>query len=372
MKPILFLDRDGTLIVEPEDEQIDSLEKLTFVPGVFSALSRLVRSANFDLVMVSNQDGLGTESFPESHFWPAHNKMLAAFSGEKICFREVLIDRSFPHENAVTRKPRTGLLEHYLAGDGIPNGSFVIGDRISDMELAANLAIRGILLGRTEMLEKASENVKAACALVSSSWEEVVNFLIAGQRRVCHSRKTGETEVSVDLVLQGSGTHEISTGLKFFDHMLAQLAKHSGIDLKLKTIGDLDVDEHHTIEDTAIALGTAFSLALSDKVGVERYGFCLPMDDSVATTAIDFGGRSWLCWQAEFGREYVGDMPTEMFKHFFKSFADAAHANIFIRAEGENEHHKIESIFKGVARSIRAAVRKDPYSLVLPSTKGML
>lgn len=362
MKKILFIDRDGTLIEEPEDEQIDSFEKLRFLPGVIVALSRIVRELDYELVMVTNQDGLGTSSFPEDTFWPAHNLMMQVLEDEGIRFREVLIDRTFPHEGADTRKPGTGLLKHYIQGDFDLKNSFVLGDRGSDLELALNLGAQGIYLG---------PEPRTDAALCSRDWEEIRAFLAGLPRRVVELRKTSETDIRVELDLDGTGRSTISTGLGFFDHMLEQIARHGGVDLVVQANGDLHIDEHHTVEDVALVLGAAFKKALGARKGIGRYGFFLPMDDARAQVGIDFGGRPWLEWSAEFRRERVGDLPTELFKHFFKSFTDTAACNLHIIAEGENEHHKIEAIFKGVARAIRMAIAKTG-DAGIPSTKGTL
>lgn len=374
---VLFIDRDGTLIREPQDEQIDAFEKLEFYPGVFTWLGRITRELSYELVMVTNQDGLGTDSFPEETFWPVQNFMMDTLEKEGIRFKEVLIDRTFPSENAPTRKPKTGLLTPYMNGDYDLENSFVIGDRLTDMELAKNLNAKGIFinnhtaLGNDELSAK-EEEIKACIGLETASWKEIYEFLRLGNRSAQHSRDTRETQISISLNLDGSGQSDISTGLPFFDHMLDQLARHGQLDLAIKVKGDLEIDEHHTIEDTAIALGEVFHKALGDKLGIERYGFCLPMDDCLAQVAIDFGGRNWLVWEAEFKREKIGDMPTEMFFHFFKSFTDGAKANLNIKAEGVNEHHKIEAIFKAFAKAIKMAVKRDTEKMILPSTKGML
>jgi imidazoleglycerol-phosphate dehydratase / histidinol-phosphatase len=374
---LLILDRDGTLIKEPVDYQVDSLEKLEFYPQVFQYLSRIARELDFEFLMITNQDGLGTASFPEEDFWPAHNMMLRAFANEGITFKEVLIDRSFPHENAPTRKPRTGLMQPYMDGRYDLANSFVIGDRLTDIELAKNLGAKGIWLngdpelGADELLGQ-REGLQDVIALATTDWAEIYRFLKLAQRSAEVRRTTHETDILVRLNLEGSGQYDNQTGLGFFDHMLDQLARHSGADLEVKVKGDLHIDEHHTIEDTALALGQAFAQALGDKRGIERYGFCLPMDDCLAQAAIDFGGRPWLVWEAEFKREKIGDMPTEMFFHFFKSFSDAARCNLNIKAEGQNEHHKIEAIFKAVARAIGMAKRRDAEQAGLPSTKGVL
>lgn len=377
MKKLLILDRDGTLILEPEGYQIDSLEKLDFYPGVFQHLSRIVKELDFELVMITNQDGLGTEVFPEETFWPAHHKMMSAFEAEGIPFIDVLIDRSFPEDNAPTRKPRTGLMAPYMNGDYDLANSFVVGDRLTDMELAKNLGAKGIWLNNqpdlgADEVEGDNRAVHEAIALTTTDWDDIYRFLRLSERTAKVRRTTKETDILIQLDLDGTGKSEIDTGLGFFDHMLDQLARHGGLDLTIKVSGDLEVDEHHTIEDTALALGEAFAKALGDKLGLERYGYALPMDDCLAQVAIDFGGRPWIVWEAEFKREKIGDMPTEMFFHFFKSFSDAAKANLNIKVEGTNEHHKIEAIFKAWARAIRMAKRRDTEHLQLPSTKGVL
>ena len=374
MKKVLFIDRDGTLVLEPENYQLDALDKLIFYPGVFQYLGRIAKELDYELVMVTNQDGLGTDSFPEDTFWPTHDFILTALKNEGIQFGEVLIDKSLPAENAPTRKPKTGMLTAYLDNAEYDlNNSYVIGDRLSDMELAANLGAKGILLQNDARMATAiPEGLAKDIALKTTTWSEVYTLLKAGGRRITHNRKTKETAIEIDLNLDGTGESSIDTGIAFFDHMLDQLARHGGVDLTLTTKGDLEVDEHHTIEDTAIALGEAFGKALGDKLGIERYGFCLPMDDCLAQVSLDFGGRAWLMWDAKFKRELIGKMPTEMFFHFFKSFADGAKANLNIKAEGHNEHHKIEAIFKAFAKAIRAAIKRDAEKLVLPSTKGQL
>ena len=373
-KRALFIDRDGTLVVEPPvDYQLDSLEKLQFVPKVFRNLSIIREKLDFELVMVTNQDGLGTDSFPEETFWPAHNKMLQAFAGEGIVFDAIYIDRSFPEENLPTRKPGTAMLTAYLDGSYDMSASFVIGDRLTDMQLACNLGCRGILYGDSSMQVAVDEaGLGEVCVLISDDWDKISEYLFAGERWAEVRRTTSETDVFVSLNLDGSGRGDISTGIGFFDHMLDQIARHSGIDLTVRCQGDLHVDEHHTIEDTGIALGEAIARALGDKRGIERYGFCLPMDDSLCTVALDFGGRAWLVWNAVFYREKIGDMPTEMFLHFFKSLSDAARMNLTVKGEGENEHHKIEGIFKAFARSLKMALRRDIFHYELPSTKGLL
>jgi imidazoleglycerol-phosphate dehydratase/histidinol-phosphatase len=377
MKKLLFIDRDGTLILEPEDEQIDSFEKLDFYPGVFNYLGRIARELDYELVMVTNQDGLGTEAFPEADFWPVQEFILRCFEQEGIRFREVHIDRTYPEDGADTRKPGTGMLKEYLEPGFDLAGSFVIGDRLTDMELARNLGCGGIFINNltnlgTDEVTTDSDRLQEVLAWEGTEWKGIYEFLAAPERRVSHRRDTAETQIEVSLNLDGSGKSDIQTGLSFFDHMLDQLARHGHIDLYIRTHGDLHVDEHHTIEDTAIALGTAVSEALGDKVGIERYGFCLPMDDCLAQVSLDFGGRNWLVWEAEFKRERIGDMPTEMFMHFFKSFSDAARANLNIKAEGQNEHHKIEAVFKAFAKAIKMAVRRDPEKRILPTTKGIL
>ncbi len=373
MQKVLFIDRDGTLIFEPLDEQIDSLEKLEFIPGVFRNLYKISKLLEYKLVIVSNQDGLGTGSYPEDTFWPAHNKMLKAFENEGIIFDDILIDRSRPEDNAPTRKPRTGLLGNYLKGDHNLADSYVIGDRLTDIELAKNLGAKGILLDNSNVAAQLRERgLDKSCALVAGGWDDIYSFLSAPPKIAEVKRKTNETDISITLNLDGTGVTQISTGLKFFDHMLNQIGRHAGIDLTINVKGDLDVDEHHTIEDTALALGEAFKKALGNKRGIERYGFMLPMDDSLATVAIDFGGRPWLVWEVEFRREMVGDVPTEMFMHFFKSFSDAALCNLNIKAEGQNEHHKIEAVFKSFSKAVKMAVSHDPANLQLPTTKGVL
>ena len=374
MKKVLFIDRDGTLALEPENYQLDALDKLVFYPGVFQYLGRIAKELDYELVMVTNQDGLGTDSFTEDTFWPTHEFMMTALKNEGINFSEVLIDKSLPADNAPTRKPKTGMLTAYLDNaDYDLENSYVIGDRLTDMELAVNLGAKGILLQNDARMAAAiPEALANAIALKTTAWSDIYTLLKAGGRRISHERKTKETAIEIDLNLDGTGESSIDTGIAFFDHMLDQLARHGGVDLKLTTKGDLEIDEHHTIEDTAIALGETFGKALGDKLGIERYGFCLPMDDCLAQVSLDFGGRAWLMWNAKFKRELIGKMPTEMFFHFFKSFADGAKANLNIKAEGHNEHHKIEAIFKAFAKAIRAAIKRDAEKLVLPSTKGQL
>lgn len=375
MKKVLFIDRDGTLALEPEGYQLDSFEKLDFYPGVFTYLGKIAKELNFELVMITNQDGLGTASFPEETFWPVQHFLLRAFQNEEIEFNEVLIDKSLPQDNAPTRKPRTGMLTSYLGNPEYDlSKSYVIGDRLTDMELAKNIGCKGLFLANDPHLGEGELETKASLPIVlnTTSWKEIYSFLKLDQRQVSYERKTKETAIHLELNIDGTGKSEITTGIVFFDHMLDQLARHGGMDIHLSVKGDLEVDEHHTIEDTAIALGEAFSQALSNKLGMERYGFCLPMDDCLAQVAIDFGGRSWLVWETEFKREMIGKMPTEMFFHFFKSFSDGAKANIYIKAEGTNEHHKIEAIFKAFAKAIKVAVKRDPEKMILPSTKGSL
>jgi imidazoleglycerol-phosphate dehydratase/histidinol-phosphatase len=372
-KKALFIDRDGTLIFEPEDEQIDSLEKLEFLPKVFRNLYFIQKNLDYELVMVTNQDGLGTASYPEETFWPAHNKMLRAFENEGVTFDDILIDRSFPHENLPTRKPGIAMLTKYTTGDYDLANSYIIGDRLTDIQLAKNLGAKGILINNGDLVEQMEQqDLSNHCVLVSDDWDDIYACVASSERTAEVVRTTKETSISIQLNLDGSGVCEISTGLHFFDHMLNQIGRHSGVDLKIAVKGDLEVDEHHTIEDTALALGEAFKKAVGDKIGMERYGFCLPMDDCLALAAIDFGGRPWLVWDAEFKREKVGDMPTEMFLHFFKSFSDAAACNLNIKAEGTNEHHKIEAIFKALAKAIKMAIKRDVFNFELPSTKGVL
>ncbi len=377
MQKILFLDRDGTLVLEPTDYQIDAFEKIEFYPQVFYYLGKIVRELDFELVMVTNQDGMGTEAYPEPTFWGPHNLIIKAFANEGIEFKEVLIDKTFAHENAPTRKPRTGLLTQYMNGAYDLANSFVIGDRLTDVELAKNLGAKGIwintdpALGASE-LDGKFEEVKNSIALTTTNWAEIYRFLKLSTRTASIRRSTKETDIRIELNLDGTGQANNHTGLGFFDHMLDQLARHSGCDLRVQVKGDLHIDEHHTIEDTALALGEAFAQASGDKLGVERYGYCLPMDDCLAQVAIDFGGRPWLVWEADFKREKIGEMPTEMFHHFFKSFSDAAKCNVNIKAEGVNEHHKIEAIFKAFAKAIKMAKQRDPENMQLPSTKGVL
>ena len=373
MKRALFIDRDGTLVVEPPiDYQLDSLEKLEFLPKVFRNLHFLKQHLDFEFVMVTNQDGLGTQSFPEETFWPAQNKILKAFENEGITFDNILIDRSFPEENLPTRKPGTGMLSQYTTGEYDLTNSYVIGDRITDVMLAKNLGAKAIWLYDGEDAGEYLEEHKLESVLNTTNWDKITEFLFAGERTATVQRTTKETDICISLNLDGTGKTDIDTGLHFFDHMLDQIGKHSGIDLTIKVSGDLQVDEHHTIEDTAIALGECIYNALGNKRGIERYGYSLPMDDCLCSVALDFGGRPWLVWDTIFKREKIGDMPTEMFLHFFKSLSDAAKMNLNIRAEGENEHHKIEGIFKALARAIKMAIKRDIYKYELPSTKGVL
>ncbi|OPB87265.1 bifunctional histidinol-phosphatase/imidazoleglycerol-phosphate dehydratase HisB [Elizabethkingia occulta] len=377
MKKVLFIDRDGTLVLEPEDYQVDSFTKLEFYPEVFQYLSKIARELDYELVMVTNQDGLGTDVHPEENFWPVHQFIIKALENEDIYFSEVLIDKTFPSENAPTRKPNTGLLTRYINNPEYDlQNSFVIGDRITDIKLAKNLDSKGIFIANDENLgaEEISkeESLEQYIALKTTSWKSIYEFLKLESRTASVERNTNETKIKINLNLDGTGKSNIQTGLGFFDHMLDQIARHGQMDLDIQVSGDLEVDEHHTIEDTAIALGEVFAKALGNKLGIERYGFTLPMDDCLAQVAIDFGGRNWLVWDADFKREKIGEMPTEMFYHFFKSFTDGAKANLNIKAEGQNEHHKIEAIFKAFAKAIKSAVKRDPEKMILPSTKGML
>ena len=379
MKKVLFIDRDGTLIYEaPPTYQLDSFEKITFYPAMFEYMGKIAREMDYELVMVTNQDGLGSPGFPEETFWPVHNHVMKSLEGEGIHFSKVLIDRTFPADNAPTRKPGTGLLTEYLDGNKYDlKNSFVIGDRITDIQLAKNLGCKGIwlnndpLLGSAEVSDKL-QVLKNTVVLETRNWSDIYSFLKSGLRKVQHERNTNETKISIELNVDGNGNANIGTGIGFFDHMLQQIARHGKLDLAIQCEGDLHIDEHHTIEDTGIALGEAFLKALADKTGMERYGFALPMDDAEAKVLIDFGGRNWLVWNATFNREKIGEMPTEMFSHFFKSFSDAARCNLNIECKGDNEHHKIEAIFKAFAKAIRMAVKKDPFSNYLPSTKGVL
>ncbi len=377
MKKVLFIDRDGTMIKEPQDEQIDSFEKLQFYPKVFQYLSKIAKELDYELVMVTNQDGLGTDVYPENTFWPVHNFIIKTFEDEGVVFSEQLIDKTFASENAPTRKPNTGLLTKYFSKVYDLENSFVIGDRLTDMELAKNLGAKGIYineethLGVNEITVN-QEVLRKYIALETNDWQKIYAFLKADDRTGSIIRNTNETKIEIQLNLDGIGKSNINTGIAFFDHMLDQIARHGQLDLEIKVDGDLEVDEHHTIEDTAIALGELFNTVLGNKLGMERYGFCLPMDDCLAQVAIDFGGRNWLVWETEFKREMVGKMPTEMFFHFFKSFTDGAKCNLNIKAEGINEHHKIEAIFKAFAKAIKMAIKRDIDKMILPSTKGML
>lgn len=375
MKNVLFIDRDGTLALEPEGYQLDAFEKLVFYPEVFTYLAKIAKELDFELVMVTNQDGLGTASFPEETFWPVQDFLIQSFKNEGVQFSEILIDKSLPADNAPTRKPQTAMMNHYLdKADYDLKKSFVIGDRLTDMELAKNLGSQGIFIANDPELgqDETTANTDLPIVLTTTSWKDIYAFLKLEQRQFDYERKTNETDIKLKLNLDGTGKSSIDTGIAFFDHMLDQLARHGSMDIELEVKGDLEVDEHHTIEDTAIALGEAFAQALGNKLGIERYGFCLPMDDCLAQVAIDFGGRNWLVWETEFKREMIGKMPTEMFFHFFKSFSDGAKANINIKAEGTNEHHKIEAIFKAFAKAIKVAVKRDPDKMILPSTKGSL
>ena len=363
MKKVLFIDRDGTILKEPPDEQIDAFEKMEFLPGVLTNLSKIVKETDYELVMVTNQDGLGTESFPEDAFWPVHNMMLGILKSEGIEFSEIFIDRSFPEENAPTRKPRTGLLKKYMNGKYDLRNSYVIGDRQSDVELAKNLKAKSIFIG-DKSNSQANKSVK--------DWDEIYGYLKLPPRIAKETRSTKETSISLEINLDGSGKAVINSGLGFLDHMLELFAKHSGCDLKADLKGDLHVDEHHLVEDTAIVLGSIISKTLGDKRGIERYGFLLPMDESLAQVAIDFSGRNELVWKAKFKRETIGGMPTELFYHFFKSFSDSARCNLNIKVKGENEHHKIEAIFKAFAKAVKMAIRRDPGSSEIPSTKGVI
>ena len=375
---VLFIDRDGTLVLEPENYQLDSLSKLEFYPKVFQYLSKIAKELDYELVIVTNQDGLGTESFPEDTFWPTQNFVLKAFENEGIIFNTIFIDRSFPEENASTRKPRLGMLTEFIDNSNYDlENSFVIGDRLTDVELAKNLGSKAIFitgneaLGSNEISSK-REALDKIIVLETLSWQNIYEFLKLENRSASIVRKTNETDIEITVNLDGTGKSNINTGIDFFDHMLDQIARHGQMDLDIQVKGDLEVDEHHTIEDTAIALGEVFANALGNKLGIERYGFCLPMDDCLAQVAIDFGGRNWLVWETEFKREMIGKMPTEMFFHFFKSFTDGAKANLNIKAEGTNEHHKIEAIFKAFAKAIKVAVKRDADKMILPSTKGVL
>ncbi|MGF7039173.1 bifunctional histidinol-phosphatase/imidazoleglycerol-phosphate dehydratase HisB [Mucilaginibacter lappiensis] len=377
LQKILFVDRDGTMIKEPADEQIDSFEKLEFYPGALTYLPKIAKELDFELVMVTNQDGLGTTSYPEDTFWPVHNFILKTFEAEGVKFSNIVIDRTFPAENAPTRKPGTALLTQYLDTEKYDlKGSFTIGDRKNDVLLGRNLGAKAIWLNNNSGLGGAefteADHIGDTIALETTDWQKIYEFLKLGQRVIEHRRSTKETDIYIKINLDGTGEAKVSTGLHFFDHMLDQIARHGSIDLEIIANGDLHIDEHHTIEDTGIALGEVFAEALGNKKGIERYGFCLPMDDCLAQAAIDFGGRNWIVWDAEFNREKIGEMPTEMFYHFFKSFSDAAKCNLNIKAEGQNEHHKIEAIFKVFAKAIKMAVKRDVDKMVLPSTKGVL
>jgi len=379
LQKVLFIDRDGTLILETPDEQIDSFAKLTFYPGALRYLPKIASELGYELVMVTNQDGLGTASYPEDTFWPVQNFVLKTFANEGVNFSNICVDRTFPAENAPTRKPGTGMLTQYFNKEKYDlENSFTIGDRKNDVLLGHNLGAKAIWLndgsnmGGAEFKADEEEIVSKTAVLQTTEWQKVYEFLKLGKREFEHRRTTKETDIYIKLNLDGKGDAKVSTGLSFFDHMLDQIARHGNIDLEITAKGDLHIDEHHTIEDTGIALGEIFAVALGDKKGIERYGFCLPMDDCLAQAAIDFGGRNWIVWDAEFKREKIGEMPTEMFFHFFKSFSDAAKANLNIKAEGSNEHHKIEAIFKAFAKAIKMAVKRDVEKMVLPSTKGLL
>lgn len=374
---VLFIDRDGTIIKETADEQIDAFEKMIFYPKAFTWLGKIAQELDYELVMITNQDGLGTAIFPEDTFWPVHNFILKSFENEGVVFSKVFLDRTFPKDNKDTRKPGTGLLTEYFSEEYDLENSFVIGDRLTDMQLATNLGAKGIYINDntnlgTGEITISEEELNKDIALETSDWEKIYEFLKLESRVATLARKTNETDINITLNLDGTGKSNIDTGIAFFDHMLDQIARHGQMDLNITVKGDLEVDEHHTIEDTAIALGEVFSQALESKLGIERYGFCLPMDDCLAQVAIDFGGRNWLVWEADFNREMIGKMPTEMFFHFFKSFTDGAKANLNIKAYGTNEHHKIEAIFKAFAKAIKVAVKRDPDKMILPSTKGVL
>ncbi|WP_418513095.1 bifunctional histidinol-phosphatase/imidazoleglycerol-phosphate dehydratase HisB [Corallibacter sp.] len=376
-KKVLFIDRDGTLIKEPADEQIDAFSKLIFYPKVFQFLSKIAKELDYEIVMITNQDGLGTAAFPEETFWPVHNFIIETFKNEGIMFNEQFIDKTFAKDNAPTRKPNTGLLTKYFSKDYDLENSFVIGDRLTDVELAKNLGAKGIYINDntflgTDEVTVNQNDLNGFIALETNDWEKIYTFLKAEDRTTSIERNTNETQIKIALNLDGTGNSKIKTGIAFFDHMLDQIARHGQLDLDIHVKGDLEVDEHHTIEDTAIALGEVFNKALANKLGIERYGFCLPMDDCYAQAAIDFGGRNWLVWEADFKREMIGKMPTEMFYHFFKSFTDGAKCNLNIKAEGTNEHHKIEAIFKAFAKAIKMAIKRDVEKMILPSTKGIL
>jgi len=380
LQKILFVDRDGTIIKETPDEQIDSFEKLEFYPGALQYLPKIAAELDYELVMVTNQDGLGTASYPAETFWPVQNFVLKTLENEGLIFSNICVDRTFPSENAPTRKPGTGMLTQYFDTEKYDlKGSYTIGDRKNDVLLAYNLGAKAIWLNDDSNLgghefsgKKEEEKIKSTVALETTDWQKIYEFLKLGQRVIEHRRSTKETDIFIKINLDGKGEARVSTGLHFFDHMLDQIARHGSVDLQIVANGDLHIDEHHTIEDTGIALGEVFATALGDKKGIERYGFCLPMDDCLAQVAVDFGGRNWIVWDAEFKREKIGEMPTEMFFHFFKSFSDAAKCNLNIKAEGQNEHHKIEAIFKAFAKAIKMAVKRDVNNMVLPSTKGIL
>ncbi|MCC4231000.1 bifunctional histidinol-phosphatase/imidazoleglycerol-phosphate dehydratase HisB [Zunongwangia profunda] len=379
MQKVLFIDRDGTIILEPEDYQVDKLEKLEFYPEALFYLSKIAKELDYELVMVTNQDGLGTEVYPEDQFWPIQNFVVKTFENEGVKFSDILIDRTFAKDNHPTRKPNTGLLERkYLNSPAYDMASSImIGDRMTDIEFAYNFGGKGIFIDThedlaTDELKNDVSKLTETIALKTSSWKAIYEFLKLKDRTAEIARKTNETDIKIKLNLDGTGKADIATGIAFFDHMLDQIARHGQMDLEVNVDGDLEVDEHHTIEDTAIALGEVYTKALGNKLGIERYGFCLPMDDCLAQVAIDFGGRNWLVWDADFKREMVGKMPTEMFYHFFKSFTDGAKANLNVKAEGTNEHHKIEAIFKAFAKAIKMAVKRDTEKMILPSTKGML
>jgi imidazoleglycerol-phosphate dehydratase / histidinol-phosphatase len=379
MKKILFIDRDGTMIKEyPPTYQIDSFDKLIFYPHVFKYLGKIAEETDYEFILVSNQDGLGTDKFPESEFWPVHNLIMSSFANEGVIFKDELIDRSFPEDNLDTRKPGTGMFKKYMNNPGYDmKNSFVIGDRITDVQLAKNLGCKAIWLNNNPTLGGAEvsdniEELRKIVAVETKEWKDIYNFLKPAHRKISHERNTAETKIKIDIDLDGSGKASIDTGLEFFNHMLDQVARHGGIDLGIHVNGDLQIDEHHTVEDTGIALGEAFIKVLGDKRGIERYGFALPMDETEAKVLMDFGGRNWIVWNAEFAREKIGDVPTEMFYHFFKSFSDASKCNLHVECRGENEHHMIEAIFKAFAKAIKMAVKKDPLKDYLPSTKGVL
>ena len=377
MKKVLFIDRDGTLIKEPADHQIDSFEKLEFYPEVFTYMNKIASELDYELVMITNQDGLGTDIYPEDTFWPVQDFIIHAFKNEGVEFEDIYIDKTFPKDNAPTRKPKTGLLTKYFESEYDMENSFVIGDRLTDVELAKNLGAKGVFIdNKTELglgeTESSNTELESYIGLRTNTWKAIYEYLKLERRTASLKRTTKETNIEISINLDGTGKSDISTGLHFFDHMLDQVARHGQIDMELKAEGDLEVDEHHTIEDVAIVLGEVFAKALGSKLGIERYGFCLPMDDSLAQVAIDFGGRNWLVWDADFQREKIGEMPTEMFMHFFKSFTDGAKCNLNIKAEGDNEHHKIEAIFKAFAKSIKMAIKRDAEKMILPSTKGQL